>query len=161
MCRVFVCVCFFLYVFLSFSFRRFMFLMHCSIFFFRLCVIFCLFSFCVCMFCFVFSSLYRSLNILFVLLITGCFCLRSRIFIRLNKSAFFALFCEWFMFAFALWMVSFSMTLCGHAAAFTACGFCFAVFVWVLFTHSLSFKYLDQRVGFFHCFLMISFCCFA
>lgn len=95
MCRVCVCGCVFLYVFLSFSFRRFMFLMHCSIFFFRLCVIFCLFSFCVCMFCFVFSSLYRSLNILFVLLITGCFCLRSRIYSPQQKC----------FFCFVLWVI--------------------------------------------------------
>lgn len=57
--------------------------------------IFCLFSFCVCMFCFVFSSLYRSLNILFVLLITGCFCLRSRIYSPQQKC----------FFCFVLWVI--------------------------------------------------------
>lgn len=58
--------------------------------------IFCLFSFCVCMlFCFQFS-LPITKYFVCLLLITGCFCLRSRIFIRLNKSAFFC---------FVLWVI--------------------------------------------------------
>lgn len=120
-------------------------LMHCSIFFFRLCVcfFFCfLFPFfvSVCL-CFAFSSLYRSLNILFVvLLITGCFCLRSRVNSPQQKCCFvgdflFCLLCGWCLF---LWP--------SDAVAFTAC--VFVCSMWVLFTHSLSFKYLDQRVGF-------------
>lgn len=89
MCRVFVCVffcmCFCLSHFVGLCF-------WCIVRFSSFdCVLFfvCFHFVSVC--CFVFSSLYRSLNILFVLLITGCFCLRSRIFIRLNKSAFFLL----------------------------------------------------------------------
>lgn len=154
-----LCVCVFLYVFLSFSFRRFMFLMHCTIFFFRLCLFFVCFHF-VSVCCFVFSSLYRSLNILFVLLITGCFCLRSRIYSPQQMC----------FFCFVLWVIHVCVCLVDGVFFYdplrTRCcvhclWFLFAVFVWVLFTHSLSFKYLDQRVGFFHCFLMISFCCFA
>lgn len=92
--------------------------------------------------CFVFSSLYRSLNILFVfvLLITGCFAC-ALIFTQQ----------KWFFF------------LCGFL--FFICGWC--LFLWPLLVHCLclcvgcvgySFslcaflKYLDQRVGFFTAF---------
>lgn len=158
MCRVFVCVCFSVcvFVFLISSVYVFDALLD---FLLSTVFIFCLFSFCVCMlFCFQFSLPITKYFVCFAY--NWMFLLALSYLFVSTKVLFFALFCEWFMFAFALWMVSFSMTLCGRCCVHCL-WFLFAVFVWVLFTHSLSFKYLDQRVGFFHCFLMISFCCFA
>lgn len=99
--------------------------------------------------CFVFSSLYRSLNILFVvLLITGCFCLRSSVSSPQQKCCFVG------DFLFALWMVSFSMTLgrcCVHCLCFlcVVCGCC------LLFLSHLNIWI--NVLDFLHCFSMIFF----
>lgn len=138
---------------LSFSFRRFMFwcIVRFSSFDFVFLFILCLYVFVCC--CFAFSSLYRSLNILFVcfvLLITGCFCLRSRDYSPQQKCVIFlwVVFCccGWCLFLWPLLMRSLPVFL-----------LCVCVGMGVVYSFSLSFKYLDQRVGFFHCFLMIFF----
>lgn len=146
----FVCMC------LSFSFRvsvcRFMFwcIVRFSSFDCVFASFFCfLFPFfvSVCL-CFVFSSLYRSLNILFVvLLITGCFCLRSRVNSPQQKCCFVS------DFLFALWMVSFSMTL-GRCRVHCLCFFCVCICCLLILSHlNIWINVLD----FLHCFSMIPF----
>lgn len=140
---LFVCLC------SVFFCRVYVCLMYCSIFFLRLFFCFLLYFFllclllaCLCVWVVFFCFLQFSLPITKYFV---CFAYNWMFLLALShlfastKVLFFALFCEWFMFAFvALWMVSFSMTLCGHAAAFTACGFSFCcVCVGVVYSFSL------------------------
>lgn len=154
MCRVCVCVffcmCFCLSHFVGLCF-------WCIVRFSSFDCVYFLFVFILCLyvlFCFQFSL---PITKYFV-----CFAYNWMFLLALNKSAFFLLCfvsdsclrlpCGWCLF---LWPSA--DTLLRSLLVVSFCCVC----VWVLFTHSLSFKYLDQRVGFFHCFLMISFCCFA
>lgn len=151
----FVCVCTCLSHFVGLCFDALF-----DFFLFRL--YFC-FHFFVCMcvllllFCFQFSlPITKYFVCLFCLLITGCFCLRSRVYSPQQKCFFF--------FLVFVWVSSFCCCCCCLLRGW--CLFlwpllmllCFtSVLVWVclgvvVYSFSLSFKYLDQRVGFFTAF---------
>lgn len=118
---MYVCVCLshFVFLFVGLCFDAlFDFLLS------TVCLLLFLFSFsvfCVSVFvfCFQFSLPITKYFVCLFLLITGCFCLRSRVSSPQQKCCFVGDF-----FLFALWMVSFSMTLgrcCVHCLCYFFC----------------------------------------
>lgn len=151
-CFVCVCVC------LSFSFRvsvcRFMFwcIVRFSsfdcVFASFFCFLFPFFCVRVFVFCFQFSLPITKYFVCLFLLITGCFCLRSRVNSPQQKCCFVG------EFLFALWMVSFSMTLgrcCVHCLCFFFCVCVCGCCLLILSHLNIWINVLD----FLHCFSMI------
>lgn len=138
--KCFSCLSHFVFVF---CFCRFM-LMHCSIFLFRLRIFCFLFSlllfFSVCVICVCFSSLYRSLNILFAYnWIFAC----ALFFLFLRACAFRS------TRVLFVWVSLLFVQMDGVFLFYDLCWCCPSVCVFLLYSISLCvFKYLDQRVGF-------------